>query len=216
MDSRLDWWNKKHQKYDTEDWINKPSIFVEWAVKYFPKSGKILEIGAGHGQDSRYLADHGYQIVSTDFSETAVEYNQQKTPENLKGKITIIKIDVSEDLPFDSNTFDVVYCHLSLHYFNDLKTGEIFSEIYRVLKPGGIFAVLVNSVDDPEYGQGKELGPDFFELSPGDIKHYFSLSYMAEKTKTFETIVLDNHGTTHKDNAKGVTNLIRFIGRKPN
>jgi SAM-dependent methyltransferase len=214
MSKMSDWWDKKHQKYASEDWVDKTTIFAKWAINYFPKSGKMLELGAGHGQDSRFFAGLGYQVISTDFSDTAIYYNTQKTPKSLKDKMSIQKVDSSKTLPYKSETFDIVYCHLALHFFDDQKTKEVFSELKRVLKKDGILAVLTNSIDDPEYGTGVKLGPDYFELSPGDVKHFFSLAYTNEITKGLKTIVLDNHGTSHKDNAKGVFNLIRYIGKK--
>lgn len=62
------YWDKKHDKYAAQSWIDKPSIFVKEVIKYFPKMGKILELAAGQGQDSRFFASKGYKVVSTDFS----------------------------------------------------------------------------------------------------------------------------------------------------
>ncbi len=214
MSDYIDWWNKKHQKYAQEEWVNKPSQFALWSSQYFPKEGKVLELGAGHGQDSRYFASLNYEVVSTDFSDKAIEYNLEKIPDELKKLITVMKVDLSQNLPFGNDSFDVVYCHMSIHYFDDLHTNEVFGEIYRVLKPGGILAVLVNSTSDPEYGQGKMLEPDYYEFSPGDRKHFFSVDYMDEKTKMFKSVVLDDQGTTFKDTEKGVKGLIRFVGNK--
>lgn len=45
-------WKELHSNYQEQNWIEKPSIFAETAIQYFPKSRKILELGAGHGQDS--------------------------------------------------------------------------------------------------------------------------------------------------------------------
>jgi len=214
MNENLAWWNKKQDKYAIKDWIDKPSMFAKWVLQFFPKEGKILELGAGQGRDTRFFASHGYGVVSTDFSNTALGYNRKKLPDKLKKKINIQQLDLSKPFPFEDNSFDAVYSHLSVHYFDDEVTNQIFSEIYRVLRPGGMVAILVNSINDPEYGMGKKLGKDFFELSPGDVKHFFSLEYMKAKTENFETIVLDNKGETYKDKAKGVVNLIRFVGRK--
>lgn len=214
MDEKQTWWDKKHKKYATEDWIDKPTIFAKWAIKYFPKEGELLELGAGHGQDTRFYAQLGYKITSTDFSDTACVYNKTKTPENLKSNITVQAMDIGNPFPFAANKFDIVSAHLAVHYFNHKTTVKVFNEIERVLKPNGVVALIVNSIEDPEYGTGKLLEKDYFELTPGDVKHFFSTNYMKELTKNFETIVLDNQGTTHKDNAKGVFNLIRFVGRK--
>lgn len=64
-----------------------------------------------------------------------------------------MELDVSKPLPFEENTFDVIYAHLSLHYFSKEQTNAILSEIQRVIKRGGIFATLLNTKMDPEYGK---------------------------------------------------------------
>lgn len=35
-------WKELHSNYQEQDWIEKPSLFVETAIQYFSKSGKIL------------------------------------------------------------------------------------------------------------------------------------------------------------------------------
>ena len=30
-------WSNLHKNYQEKDWINKPTIFAEFAIKYFPK-----------------------------------------------------------------------------------------------------------------------------------------------------------------------------------
>ena len=59
-------WKDLHQKfYKDADWIDKPNLFAQEAIKYFPKYARILELGAGQGQDSRFFAEHGYEVVSS-------------------------------------------------------------------------------------------------------------------------------------------------------
>jgi len=40
-------WQDIHKNYKEQDWIDKPSIFAEQALPYFPKNGRVLELGAG-------------------------------------------------------------------------------------------------------------------------------------------------------------------------
>jgi hypothetical protein len=44
-----DYWKNAHVRYSSKDWIKKPTIFATQAINYFPKSGSILELGAGQG-----------------------------------------------------------------------------------------------------------------------------------------------------------------------
>lgn len=111
-------WQELHKRYKEQDWINKPSLFAETAVTYFPAKGRVLELGAGLGQDSRFFAEHGYKVVSTDLEETALGQAHAALSADIKPNITLQKLDLREELPFENASFDVVYAHLSLHYFD--------------------------------------------------------------------------------------------------
>ena len=52
------------------------------------------------------------------------------------------------------HSFAAVYAHLSVHYFDDEVTAFIFSEVHRVLRLNGYFALRVKSVENELYGQG--------------------------------------------------------------
>src|SRR5260221_99184 len=151
------YWQKTHAKYLTFDWINKQTVFAQQIIKYFPKNGKILELGAGQGQDTIYFAEKGYDIVSCDLSEFALDLAEKKLPSNLKNKVQFKTLDFSNSLPFELNSFDIIYSHLALHYFDEARTQELFNEIYNILKPGGIFATLTNTVEDIETSELEKI-----------------------------------------------------------
>ena len=205
-------WRDAHNDYKEQDWINIPSIFAEQVFPYFPNDAQVLELGAGQAQDGCYFAEQGCSVVTTDFEESALELARQKIAS--KGlDIEVQEVDLREELPFSSGSFDVVYAHLSLHYFDHETTRRLIQEAERVLKPGGMFAFLVNSVSDPEYQQGEEIEPDYFQVGNA-AKRYFSVDTARMYTQYFDVNLLDDLGETYKDKEKGVHNLIRFVGTK--
>ncbi len=206
-------WDKQHEKYAQSDWIGKPSLFAEWAKGYFPKQGAILELGCGQGQDSRYFAGLAYSVTALDSSEKGIAYAKEKTPEDLAGQIKFKVADISQPLDFSDISFEIVYSHLALHYFDTNTTEKLFSEIYRVLKKSGILAFLVNSTSDPEYGTGKKIEDDYFEIK-GIKKRFFDTESVKQFARNFESIVLDDRGETYKDRAISTDQLIRYIGKK--
>lgn len=203
MTKTEEYWRNKLKEYGRQDWGSEPSLFAQFAIKYFPKHGRLLELGGGNGQDGEWFAAQGHSVLITD----------QVPPQvNQKGATTQI-LDMSEPLEFQENSFDVVYAHLSLHYFDLERTKDLFSEIYRILKSGGVFAFLVNSVHDPEAAEGQEIEPNFYKMRDMD-KRFFDMSLAQELTKSFEVVVLDEKGTSYKDRQQGLLKLIRFIGTK--
>lgn len=207
-----DFWRAKHQRYSTIDWISKPTMFARFAIDYLPKQGKLLDLGAGQGQDSRFFARAGFEVISTDFSDLALELSR-KNAEEEGLKLDFIELDLADRLPFADNSFDVAYSHLALHYFTDEKTREIFREINRVLKPQGVLACMFNTVEDPETSDPdfKEVEKDYYQSPDGIFKRYFSIEYLEDVTRgLFEPIVIDNKGGGHKEK---ISSLIRFVGR---
>lgn len=204
-------WNDIHAGYKNTDWANKPSIFAAEIIKYLPVGGVLLDLGAGLGQDSRFFAEHGLTVTSTDTGDVALDENRKRS--SSFSNIMVQKLSLEHKFPYSDGEFDVVYAHLSLHYFNDKKTEEIFNEIYRVLKHGGIFAFFTNSTNDPEFNSGKKLEEYYFEIE-GLKKRYFTPATAKAYAKRFHQILCDNNGETYKDSEKGIHNLIRYIGRK--
>lgn len=213
-------WDEKHKEYVQADWIKKPSLFAQWAIQYFPKQGRVLDLGSGQGQDSRFFAQQGYKVVSTDYSQEALKLNREQLDETSRHSISVEELDLTKPFPYPEGVFDIVYAHLSLHYFNTKITEQIFSEIYRVLRPTGVLALMVNSTKDPEYKEcnkgdkGKKLEEDYFEMKEGMKKRFFNVKTLPHFTEQFHAIVLDDQGETYKDRGAGIANLIRFVGKK--
>lgn len=130
-----------------------------------------------------------------------------------KVKANPVIFDITKPFPFDDNSFDVVYAQLVLHYFNDQEMSEIIEEIERVLVPGGVFACMVNTIEDPEY---KELSTDDSGIihTPGLLKRYFSVDTFRPFIKNFETIVFNAEGRTPKDDIVGNSGMVQFVGSK--
>jgi SAM-dependent methyltransferase len=201
-----DYCAKLHDLYSEKDWITKPSLFAETVKAYLPESGKLLELGAGLGQDSAYFTELGYEVTATDL-------NIDHLKELAHDKFAVRAVDLRQPLPFEDASFDIIYAHLSLHYFDQHTTEAIFDEIYRMLKPNGLLAFFTNSTDDPEYDTGKQIEPDYFEVD-GTLKRYLNVKTAKQFAHAFMPLLVDNNGETYKDSAKGIHNLIRFIGTK--
>jgi SAM-dependent methyltransferase len=206
----IQYWKEKHLKYSGQDWIDKPSIFAKYVVDYFPKNGKLLELGAGQGQDSRFFAEKGFMVTSTDFSKEAVDIAKLKTKSSINLEYKLL--DIRDHFPFGNQSFDIVYSHMSIHYFNNEMTEHVFDEIHRVLRKNGILALLLNSLTDPEIKNSKLISEDLYETPSGLIKRFFSEKSVQKFTgKKFKTIILDSEGETFKDETK---TLVRYIGKK--
>ena len=98
----------------------------------------ILEIGFGNGYLIRKLSDKNYQkLYGIDISPDMLTIATRKNREKIKqGKIEL-KLANVQDLPIENSSIEKVYTINTVYFWQDIQQG--FSEIRRVLKPGGIF-----------------------------------------------------------------------------
>lgn len=168
-------WNGYHERGVMAELSYTPSSFATSIENELPPRSHILELGCGSGGDARYFAKLGHQVIATDFSEVVIEQNKQHPADSVDFRV----MDMSQPMPFDDAAFDIAYAHLSLHYYSDVKTKEIVSEISRVLKSRGRFFFRCKSVHSSEYGVGDEIEENTF-VSNGHVRHLFTVEYARE------------------------------------
>ena len=174
--------NKKWQ----DKWINKnnwPESLFAKRVCLFIKNKRlktVLDLGCGGGRDSQYFSRKGFVVTALDIATG--EQQQKKLKRN---NIRFIKSDIG-DIRLKDDSFDMIYAHLSLHYFDNKKTEKILGNLYKILKPGGYIFIKCKSIDDPLFGKGKMIENNFYDF--GHKRHFFSKEYMREKLKDFRII----------------------------
>jgi len=99
---------------------------------------RALEIGAGTGYFSLNLLRAGVigEAVATDISPGMLT-RLQASAEELELSVETAACEASE-LPFEDDSFDLVFGHAVLHHLPDLEGA--FREFARVLRPGGVVA----------------------------------------------------------------------------
>jgi ubiquinone/menaquinone biosynthesis C-methylase UbiE len=167
-------WNTQHQEFSTHHYSSQPSEFAQEVLSIISPKSNILELGCGAGNDAIAFAKAGHTVLATDFSDVAITIHKQRAVDIIN--LTFEVLDISQPTQFEDNRFDVVYARLSLHYFSDEITQQIFKEIHRILRPDGLLCFICKSTDDPLYGKGIEIEKDIYEYNE-HIRHFFSETY---------------------------------------
>ena len=178
--------------YDGLNRVISFGIDIKWRKKVVELVGSknptnVLDIATGTGDLAINLTEtSAKEIIGLDISEGMLEVGRKKiTTKNLSSKIQMVQAD-SEALPFENDTFDAITVAFGVRNFENLEKG--LSEIFRVLKPAGIFVILETSVPTKfPYKQGYKfysttLLPVIGKLFSKDKAAY---SYLSESAAVF-------------------------------
>jgi ubiquinone/menaquinone biosynthesis C-methylase UbiE len=97
---------------------------------------QILDLCCGAGQTTRYLVQKSDRVTGLDASPFAIQRAQKNVPQ-----ATYIQA-FAEEMPIPEAAFDLVHTSVALHEMQPEQLRKILQEVYRVLKPGGIFAFI--------------------------------------------------------------------------
>jgi len=140
------YWEAESDRYQREHASQLGGRRPVWGVWAVPEarlkvlgdvSGRrVLELGCGGGQWSRWLAEAGARPVGLDLS-----LNQLRHAASLLGRaglrLPLVSAD-AERTPFCDESFDLVMCDHGAMTFAD--PHRTVPEAARVLRPGGVFA----------------------------------------------------------------------------
>ncbi len=111
--------------------------------------GRLLDAGCGAAQILIEILQRGWDGYGIDFAERMIEHAKRLMAEEGLDP-NRVQVGSLQDLsPYDDNRFDVVVCMGVLEYLAPEEEEIAFSEIGRVLKPGGLFyAECINMLFD--------------------------------------------------------------------
>lgn len=141
---------------------------------------KVLEVGCGTGHWLQTLKPVCGQVVGLDFSGGMLE--QARQPDSY----ALLVQGRAEQLPFGGNLFDLVFCANAIHHFTD--PVRFVTESYRVLRPGGILAII--GMSPPQNRSQWYLYEYFPETFANDRRRYPDRNDLAQwlQTAGFEKI----------------------------
>jgi SAM-dependent methyltransferase len=99
---------------------------LEAMCRFLPSRGRILDYGAGPGQQSLQLRQMGFDVEAVDIADSAYVAQRVFPVQTYDGKV----------LPFPDGCFDAVVSSNVLEHVMDLP--QVLRELNRVLKPDGL------------------------------------------------------------------------------
>ncbi len=134
--------NNAHMEFLTSDtWreMLRDQVFpFAFATRSLASLGDdVLEIGSGPGLTTDILAAELKQLTALELDPLLADRLRDRLQD--ADGVTVVEADATA-LPFESERFSAVVCFTMLHHVpDDSGQDKIFSEVYRVLRPGGLF-----------------------------------------------------------------------------
>ncbi|MDJ0772801.1 MAG: methyltransferase domain-containing protein [Mastigocoleus sp. MO_167.B18] len=97
---------------------------------------RILDLCCGSGQATQILTKISRNVTGLDASPLSLERAKENVPQ-----ANYVEA-FAEDIPFAENKFDLVHTSAALHEMQPEQLQNILKEVYRILQPGGVFAIV--------------------------------------------------------------------------
>ena len=143
-------WNQSYATHDLPWDTGAPEpLLVAFVQAGSVAPGRALDIGAGTGTNSRWLAEHGFDVLGVDIAPRAVEIARAKSPS--------CRFEVTDFLVAPpAGPFSFVFDRGCFHLFDDdAERARFAANVARVLAPDGVWLSLVGSTEGPP----RDVGP---------------------------------------------------------
>lgn len=130
----------------------------------------VLIPGIGYGRNARVFMENDIKVTGIEISPTAIEMAKEyysSDMEIFQGSVT--------DMPFDTHLYEGIFCYGLVYLLNPEQRKKMISDSYNQLKPGGWMIFSVVSKSSPNYGKGKEVGKDTFEIGKGGQVFFYDM-----------------------------------------
>jgi len=109
-----------------------PNELYQFLLSLTETKDAAWDCGTGNGQVALELAKYFREVHATDISEKQIQHAVQRN--NI-----FYKVEAAEKTSFPDKSFDLIIVAQAIHWFD---FDAFYEEVERVVKPGGIFAVI--------------------------------------------------------------------------
>ena len=155
-------------------------VYAPWMPRVMEFAGhsgeQVLEIGGGMGTDLSQFARNGAIITDVDLSGGHLQIAQENF--RVRGLTGRFVHHDAETLPFEDNTFDLVYSNGVLHHTPN--TTRAVREVFRVLKPGGRAIVMMYAENSLQYWRNLVW---YYGMKSGDLATHSMAEIMSRSVE---------------------------------
>lgn len=175
----------------------------------FSSEMKIFDAGCGSGRNIMWMMRSGFDVFAIDKDERAVDTVKNIAKSYAPGlSLDNFQVGTLDAIPFFDSMFDWVICNAVMHFAADRSQFDRWlAEMWRVLRPGGIFfARLASSIGIEELlvptSNGRYLMPD------GSERFIVDEQMLKDAAKRIGAKFLESIKTTNVENLRCMTTWV--------
>ena len=127
-------------------WSGRVNVQLAAVVADIPP-GRALDLGCGEGGDAVWLAEHGWQVVAVDVSETALgRAGAEARARGVLDRIDFQHHDLSDSFP--EGSFDLASAQF-LHSTVRLERTQVLRNAASAVVPGGLLVIVDHAAPPP-------------------------------------------------------------------
>jgi len=210
-------WQKEYKK-EKFYWGTKPLPDLKEIIKISPR-GIALDIGAGEGRNSIFLAKNGFEVEAIDKVREGLE-KCQKLAEKYNLPIKTKVVDVKK-FKFEENKYSLILSVNALDFLKLKEIKKLLKKIKYSLLGRGFFYLTVFTREDPlckKYIKERVKMPErytFFIYNFKTYHHFFEKEELLNLLKDFEVLKIEEKRIKEKHGGKThFHHLIRIICKK--
>jgi len=200
--SEFERWEKR---FAVPDYVfgTEPNAFLKAQAGVLPKSGTALAVADGEGRNGVWLAERGLDVLSIDWSPTALAKAQALA----KARGVALRTAPLDLLAFEwpAAEYDVVVA-IFIQFLTPEQRRHAFAGMRKALKPGGLLLIEGYRPEQLNYKTG---GPSLIE------NLYTRTLFETEFAGLSELRIVEHDSMTREGTGHvGVAALIDLVGRK--
>jgi len=180
-----------------------PNAFLKAQAHLLPKRGSALAIADGEGRNGVFMAEHGLDVLSVDFSPAAQEKVRKLAAE--RGvSLRTEQADIT-NWRWPQAAFDVVVA-IFFQFVDPPERAQIFAGIKKTLKPGGLLLLEGYGLKQLEYKSG----------GPSRRERLYTRELLEEAFKDFSSLDISEYDSELEEGCRhvGMSALVDLVGRK--
>jgi tellurite methyltransferase len=177
-------------------------------IKDVIPSGKVLDLGAGDGRHSLYLAALGFEVTAVDISEAGLEKLQQLAA---KQNLTIeTKLADLNSWSIDDD-YDVIISIATLQHLKHTSALHLLNEIKNHTTKNGVNAITVFTKTGDRYEMDIKEDPEAFYVEDKWLKEFYNDWKIIESSSTEKPLI----GKLQVDRSPMLSVVERLLAQKP-